>query len=395
MNKGQLLAHRFEVGYPIGEGGVGRVYKGVDTQGGRPVAIKALRPEFVSDSPDLLERFRREGELLRELNHPNIVQVLATFEEASQHYIVMEYVPGGSLADLLKRQPQLPLERALSIALEVTDALARAHHLHIIHRDIKPGNILLAEDGTLRLTDFGLAHAGKYPPITAIGNVIGTFQYLSPEGCNRQPLDERTDIWSLGVVLFEMLAGERPFEDEGIPGAIVRAILSQPVPGLARFRDDVPGALDELVGRMLAKNRAARIASMRLVGAELEAILRGLSKPGHAAPPLASLAAPHALEGSLPAGVPEQVPSPVHVAGVSQPLLATKLYIPSPRPNLVPRSRLIQRLSAGLGGKLTLVCAPAGFGKTTLIAEWVTGSPREVAWLSLDEGDNDQVQFLS
>jgi NarL family two-component system response regulator LiaR len=283
MQDPQVVANRFELGYLIGEGGVGRVYKGLDTQTGGAVAIKVLRPEVLLDAPDLVERFRREGEILRELNHPNIVAVLATFEEADQGYIVMEYVGGGSLAGLLRNQPQLPLGRALGIGLEVADALARAHHLNIIHRDIKPGNILLAKDGTPRLTDFGLAHIASYPPITKVGHVIGTFQYLSPEGCNRQPLDERGDIWSLGVVLFEMLAGERPFEGEGYPGAIVSAILNQPVPSLAQYRDDVPPALDELLGRMLAKNRGARIPSMRQVGAELEAIKRGLREPTQAA----------------------------------------------------------------------------------------------------------------
>ena len=283
MENRRLIAERFELAYLIGEGGVGQVYKGRDTQTGQAVAIKALRPEVILDAPDLVERFRREGQVLRELNHPNIIKVLATFEEGGQQYIVMEYAPGGSLADLLRNQPQLPLPRAVGIALEVADALARAHHLHIIHRDIKPGNILLGQDGTPRLTDFGLAHMADYPPITTRGEVLGTFQYLSPEGCNRQTLDERADIWSLGVVLFEMLAGERPFQGEGYPGAIVNAILNQPVPSLADYRDDVPPALDGLLRRMLAKNRGARIASMRQVGAELEAIGRGLLCPAEAA----------------------------------------------------------------------------------------------------------------
>jgi DNA-binding NarL/FixJ family response regulator len=285
---------RFVLEYLIGEGGVGQVYKGRDTHTGQSVAIKVLRPEVLLDAPNLVERFRREGELLRELHHPNIIQVLATYEEKGQGYIVMEYATGGSLADLLRRQPQLSLERALSIALEAADALARAHHLQIIHRDIKPGNVLLAADGTPRLTDFGLAHSAGYAPITGRGEVIGTFQYLCPEGCNRQALDERADIWSLGVVLFEMLAGERPFEGEGYPGAIVHAILNQPAPRLGDYRDDLPPALEELVDRMLAKNRAARVASMRQVAAELEAIQRGApgptpaaAAPGYPRPPLA------------------------------------------------------------------------------------------------------------
>lgn len=309
---------RFELEYLIGEGGVGRVYKGRDTHTGQPVAIKVLRPEILLDAPDLVERFRREGELLRELHHPNIIQVLATYEEKGQGYIVMEYAAGGSLADLLRRQPQLPLEPALGIALEAADALARAHHLKIIHRDIKPGNILLAADGTPRLSDFGLAHSAGYPPITRRGEVIGTFQYLCPEGCNRQALDERADIWSLGVILFEMLAGERPFEGGGYPGAIVHAILNQPVPRLAAYRAGVPPALEELVGRMLAKNRAVRIASMRQVAAELEAIKSEAVKSTPAAGP-ARYAAP-------PPAAPER-PAALASKGKGKPVNKIKVLI--------------------------------------------------------------------
>ena len=192
MDKRQLIADRYQLGHLIGEGGVGKVYKGLDTASGQPVAVKLLRPEIILDAPDLVERFRREGRILSELDHPNIVKVLATFEEAGQHYIVMEFVAGGSLADWLRQQPRLPLERALAIALELSDALARVHYLNIVHRDIKPSNILLAKDGTPRLTDFGLAQMRSYSPITTAGSVLGTFEYLSPEGCDRQPLDERT-----------------------------------------------------------------------------------------------------------------------------------------------------------------------------------------------------------
>jgi LuxR family maltose regulon positive regulatory protein len=388
MDKRQLVADRYQLGHLIGEGGVGKVYKGLDTASGQPVAVKLLRPEIIPDAPDLVERFRREGRILSELDHPNIVKVLATAEEAGQYYIVMEFVAGGSLADRLRQQPRLPLERALAIALELSDALARVHYLNIVHRDIKPSNILLTEAGTPRLTDFGLARARSYPPITTARSVLGTFEYLSPEGCDRQPLDERTDIWSLGVVLFEMLAGERPFEGEGVPGAIVRAILNQPVPNLALYRDDVPPALDVLVHRMLAKNRGARIASARLVGAELEAIGRGAAPPP-AGDRLRSQPAQPVPRPESPPG--EEATSP------GKAFLVTKLYIPPARPNLVSRSRLVERLDAGLrrGCKLSLISAPAGFGKTTLVAEWVCSSPREVAWISLDEADNDPIQLLT
>jgi NarL family two-component system response regulator LiaR len=276
MRVGQrVIANRFEMGPLLGEGAIGAVHLGRDTQTGGEVAIKVLRTEVLVDQPELVERFHREGEVLRKLDHPNIVRVLAVVEEEGQPYIVMEYVPGGSLADLLRRQHQLPVEQIVAIALELADALSRTHHLNIVHRDIKPGNVLLAEDGTPRLTDFGLAHLGSYPAMTATGARLGTFQYLSPEACDYQTLDERTDIWSLGIVMFEMLAGERPF-DGSSPYEITRAILNQPLPSLAAYRSDVPPALADLISRMLTRSRQGRIASARLVGAELEAIQRSM-----------------------------------------------------------------------------------------------------------------------
>ncbi|HEX2906656.1 MAG TPA: serine/threonine-protein kinase, partial [Phototrophicaceae bacterium] len=162
MSSLKTIANRYEIGPLLGRGGMGAVYQGVDLQTQEPVAIKVLRPELVYQAPELIERFRREGEALQKLNHPNIVKVLAALEVEGQPYLIMEYVGGGTLGDLLKNQPRLPLERALAIALELTDALTRTHHLNIIHRDIKPSNVLLAEDGTPRLTDFGPANVELY-----------------------------------------------------------------------------------------------------------------------------------------------------------------------------------------------------------------------------------------
>jgi DNA-binding NarL/FixJ family response regulator/predicted Ser/Thr protein kinase len=275
---------RYEIEKLIGSGAVGRVYLGHDRQTGEPVAIKELMSDWVARAPDSVERFRREGEALRKLNHPNIVKVLATLEENDQHYLVMEYVGGGSLADLLKRQPQLPIEQVISIGLELSDALSRAHHLDIIHRDLKPGNILLAEDGTPRLTDFGLAHIGSYPALTTAGQLLGTFQYLSPEACQNQPLDARADIWSFGVVLFEMLTGQLPFDGDS-PIEIIHAIQNQPIPEVAWYRKDVPAPLTDLISRMLLRDRPVRLASARLVGAELEALQRGIRSARVSPPP--------------------------------------------------------------------------------------------------------------
>jgi serine/threonine-protein kinase len=167
------IANRYELGESIGMGGMGTVYAGQDTLTGEAVAIKMLRSEVVQTNPEILERFLREGEALRQLNHPNIVKVLGAVQENDQHYLIMELVSGGSLKDLLIEQPVLPIKRILAIGLEVADALTRAHHLNIIHRDIKPANVLLGEDGTSRLTDFGIARiAGS--TITQTGMVVGS-----------------------------------------------------------------------------------------------------------------------------------------------------------------------------------------------------------------------------
>ncbi|HZW04250.1 MAG TPA: protein kinase [Anaerolineaceae bacterium] len=267
---------RYQLGAIIGGGGVGDVYVGTDLQTGEPVAIKQLRMELTGDMPQMVERFLREGEVLRRLNHPNIVKVLATANEGSRHFIVMEYVSGGSLADRLRRLPQLSLKQVVLIGLELSDALSRAHHLGILHRDIKPGNILLAEDGTPRLTDFGLARIGELPTLTKTGSILGTFHYICPEALENREVNERSDIWSFGVVLFEMLTGQVPFTGE-TPFELVWAIKNQPLPILENLRSGLPPALANLVRRMLRKDNPARVESVRQVGVELEGIQKGMA----------------------------------------------------------------------------------------------------------------------
>ena len=271
----QPLAHRFEIGPLIGSGMTGNVYRGLDTLTGEAVAIKELRSEILAAEPELLERFLREGEALRRLNHPNIVKVLLATEQDNQHYLVMEFIGGGSLADLLRREAKLPVERVLFIGLELADALSRAHHLNILHRDIKPANILLTDDGSPRLSDFGLARFGGVSSLTQAGALVGTPYYISPEACYGQAVDERTDIWSFGVVLFEMLTGQRPFQGE-TPFEVIYAIKNQRLPDPTGFREDIPPALVQLLRGMLRKDAAARTPSARQVGAEMEALQRGM-----------------------------------------------------------------------------------------------------------------------
>lgn len=278
MGSDQVVGGRYRLTGILGEGGMGAVYRGVDLRGGDPVAVKLLKSDILKTDVQLIERFTREGEALRQLNHPNIVKMLDAIEEDGRHYLVMQYVGGGSLRDLLDRTPQLPVERVLSIGIELADALTRAHHLKIIHRDLKPENVLLDDNGTPLLTDFGVARLGTRTRVTETGSVIGTYAYLSPEACRAEPLDTRTDIWSFGIMLYEMLAGRRPYDSDQA-AAILLAIIQQPLPDLRQFRPDAPPALVDLIGRMLQKDHEHRIPSVRLVGAALEAIAQGTDAP--------------------------------------------------------------------------------------------------------------------
>lgn len=274
-----ILNKRFQVEFDdpsnfLGQGGMGTVYRGLDRQTQTPVAVKVLKDDLIQRDPELIKRFRLEGETLRQLNHPNIVKMLGSEEHAGMNYLVMEYVSGGSLRDVLDEDTNLSVQRSLYIALDLADALTRAHRLQVLHRDIKPGNVLIADDGTPRLTDFGMARVSGEPQITQDGAIVGTMAYLAPEAFQGEEVDERTDIWAFGIMLWEMLVGERPYPQDK-PAPLIQAIVTQPLPDLEKMRPDIPTALVDLIYRMLSKNRQSRIPSARLIGAELETLIRG------------------------------------------------------------------------------------------------------------------------
>lgn len=275
MTTERIIANRYTLLDPIGHGASGEVFRGRDLHTGGFVALKRLRPDVAAFDPDQRERFRREAEALRKLSHPGIVTLLDDRVEGDEHFLVLEYVPGGSLASLLRQEIQLPLPSVLDIALPLADALASVHRLKIIHRDIKPSNVLVAEDGSPRLTDFGIARMDGRTRLTQAGAMIGTLAYLSPEGCNGEDLDYRADIWSFGVLLYQMLVGTTPWGTTR-PVELVTAIVHGPVPNPAPGRPDAPPALVRLIRQMLAKDRELRTPSMRLAAVELERIQRGL-----------------------------------------------------------------------------------------------------------------------
>lgn len=264
---GQILNNRYKIVKLLGEGGMGEVYLAIDETNKQEVAVKILAHQLVTNA-GLIDRFRREAETLRKLDHPNIVKFIDAFEYGSQYVIVMEYISGGNLQDLIKRG-RLPVERAKGIALEICDALIRSHHLNIVHRDIKPENILLTKDGKPKLADFGVARLNEGSRMTRSGTQVGTPYYMAPEAWEGKPLDPQADIWSLGIVFFEMLTGQPPFE--GDTGAVVmNKVLTTPLPDIAKIRKGVPTGIREIISGMLIREKRQRYQSVRQVAADLE-----------------------------------------------------------------------------------------------------------------------------
>jgi predicted ATPase len=276
----KLLKDRYRLSDPIGEGQMGMVYRGLDLSSGQTVAIKHLRPELIVTNPENLARFEREVEALGRLNHPNIIKLIDSVYDGEDYYLVLEYLDGGDLVGLLQTTGRLTITRALRLGIELADALTRAHHVQIIHRDIAPYNIMLTTDGSPKLTDFGVAQLQK-KRVSRTGSKMGKADYLSPEALQGSELDARADIWSLGVVLFEMLTGRAPFTHANSLATTMLNIANQPTPDLEALREDIPPALADLIYRMLYKDREARIPSARLVGAEMELILQAIETGRH------------------------------------------------------------------------------------------------------------------
>lgn len=271
----QTIDGRYRLNQKLGEGAMGVVYQGEIIESNTVVAIKALKPQVVKENPTRLERFIREAELLYQLEHPHIVKVLDTVRFNGVYFIVMEYMDGGSLRGLMDDEKQLPVQFTLETALDLSDALIRTHRMKIIHRDVKPDNVLLDSRGLPRLTDFGAAHITDANTLTQHGAFIGTMHYMSPEILRGVEVDHRADIWSFGVMIYEMLTGFRPFMGRNFRDLIF-AVLNQPVPNIDKLRPDLPPVLVTLVHSMLEKDRDNRPNSMRAVGLELEQALEEL-----------------------------------------------------------------------------------------------------------------------
>jgi eukaryotic-like serine/threonine-protein kinase len=247
-----VLIDRYEVGRLLGSGGMAEVYEGHDRLLARRVAIKVLLSQYARD-PAFLTRFKREAQAAASLSHPNIVGVYDTGVQNGTNFIVMEYVEGRTLRDVIRNEGPLMPERAAEIAADVCNALAAAHARGLIHRDVKPGNVMLTPDGTVKVMDFGIARATTSETITQTSAVIGTAQYISPEQAQGQTVDFRSDLYSLGCCLYEMLTGVVPFTGATPVAIAYRHVREDPTPP-RQLNPDVSPALEAVVLKAMAKN---------------------------------------------------------------------------------------------------------------------------------------------
>src|ERR1700754_2811600 len=244
---GTLLNDRYRLEARIGTGGMSTVYRALDETLERQVAIKLMNREIASDS-DQLERFRREARAVAQLSHPHIV----AGEDAGRPYIVFEYVEGETLKERIRRLGELPIAEAVAYAIEIARALGAAHARHIVHRDVKPQNVLIDEEGSAKVTDFGIARTLDEDGLTADGRVLGTTDYVSPEQALGHDVTGQSDIYSLGIVLWEMLTGEVPYRGENQVAVAMKHVREQ-IPDVQLKRPEVSSALAAIVDTATAK----------------------------------------------------------------------------------------------------------------------------------------------
>ena len=274
------IADRYRLDEKVGSGGMSSVYRAFDPTLERWVAIKLMHRDISTD-PDQLERFRREARAVAQLNHPHVVTVIDAGEDDGTPYIVLEFVEGETLKDRIRREDRLPASEAVAYAIEIGRALESAHANRLVHRDVKPQNVLIDGDGRAKVTDFGIARSLEVAGLTAPGRVLGSTDYVSPEQALGHPVTEQSDVYSLGIVLFEMLVGRVPFRAESQVGVAMKHVR-EPIPDVQRLRPEMSAALAAVVERATSKERGNRYSNVAEMLADLEqALAIEVARSGH------------------------------------------------------------------------------------------------------------------
>src|SRR5262245_60241571 len=351
---GTLFAGRYRVTRKIGGGGMADVYLAEDQELGRRVAIKILHNRYANDE-QFVERFRREATHAAGLSHPNIVAIFDRGEADGSYFIVMEYVEGRTLKELIRSRGPCPIPVAIAYTRQILSALRYAHRSGVVHRDIKPHNVIVDPEGVVKVTDFGIARAGA-SQMTEEGAIIGTAQYLSPEQARGAPVDQTSDLCSTGVVLFELLTARVPFNGES-PVEIAMKHIAEPPRAPSKLRPEVPEDLDLVVARALAKEPKDRYQSAAAMDSDLEAVARG----GHV--PVETIEAATMVLG----------------AGAVDTTAATQVRRPRTGGDIPPDSDPMRRRTrprwpwfAGAGAALALIVL--GFLRYPWISDQVSGS---------------------
>ncbi|MFD0587912.1 Stk1 family PASTA domain-containing Ser/Thr kinase [Paenibacillus sp. GCM10027627] len=269
---GHDLAGRYEILSRVGGGGMALVYKAHDVLLNRKVAVKVLRQQFVNDE-EFIRRFRREAQSAAALSHPNVVSIYDVGQEDETHYIVMEYVEGNNLNETIQERAPLQADEAVRIAVQICDALDHAHHNHIIHRDIKPHNILIGNNGRVKVTDFGIARAVTSSTITQTGSVMGSVHYFSPEHAKGINTGEKSDLYSLGIVLYQMLTGKLPFLGES-PISVALKHLQETFEDPRSVNSHIPQSVENVILKAMRKNPSERYQSAHEMLLDLDTCLR-------------------------------------------------------------------------------------------------------------------------
>jgi len=326
----------------IGRGGMGAVYKAENVNLGQPVALKVMSTKLVTDE-SYVQRFMREARVAAQLAHPNVVRAYDVGEDQGYYFIIMEFIDGPSVRQVIRQRGRIAPQEALGWALQVAKGLDAAHRLNMIHRDIKPHNLLLTKDGVVKISDFGLAKSlSSGTQITQSGMVMGTPEYMSPEQCNGEKVDIRADIYSLGATLFEMLIGKPPYDGDSLV-AVMTKQLREPVPDLRKY-PDIPPALAPLIEKMMAKKAddryqtpAETIQAIEGVLAKLQGEKKETAPPAAAKPKTRTVPKPSVEQkpSAEPAPLPSKEPEPPKAPEAPKP-------VKKPKPEASPKPAIPQ-----------------------------------------------------